>query len=308
MSTTLPPLVFRCDAGFALGTGHVMRCLALAQGWQDIGGEVVFVMRELPAALWERLRAEGIQVVQFGGDGDEQDVMATAAIIRECRPGWVVADGYHLTHEWQRSVRAAGCRLLAFDDHGQIGRHCADLVVDQNLGTSTDLYADCSADTRLLLGPRYVLLRREFRRWQERRGKFSPVARRILVTLGGADSRNATAKVLRALDWIRRQELETVALVGPANPHRAELETLIRQSRAIIDLRQSVQDVPEWMAWADVAIAAGGTTTWELLFMGVPSLLLILADNQASVARSARAAGFARCLGRAEDVGEGELA
>src|SRR5262249_16395726 len=117
MSTTLPPLVFRCDAGFALGTGHVMRCLALAQGWQDIGGEVVFATREMPVALRERLRAEGITVVQLGGDAGEQDAVETLAIIRERRARWVVADGYRFTLQWQRSVRDAGCRVLAFDDH-----------------------------------------------------------------------------------------------------------------------------------------------------------------------------------------------
>src|SRR5262249_53612531 len=124
----------------------------------------------------------------------------------------------------------------------------------------------------------------------------------------GSDPGNAAVKIIQALDRIRRPQFEAVVLVGPANPHRAELEAAVRQSRAMIDLRESVQDVAEWMAWADLVIAAGGTTCWTLAFLGVPSLLAILADNQAGVARAADTAGFARCLGRAEDLRDTVLA
>jgi UDP-2,4-diacetamido-2,4,6-trideoxy-beta-L-altropyranose hydrolase len=281
-----------------------MRCLALAQGWQDSGGGAVFVTRGLPAALRERLQAEGIDIVQLVGDASEHGEKETVATARRWGADWVVVDGYRLTHQWQHAVRDSGCRVLAFDDNGQIGHHCADLVVDQNLETTADFYADWAADCRLLLGPRCVLLRREFRRWQEWRRECSPAARRILVTLGGADPGNATARIVRALDRIGRHDLEAVVLVGPANPHRAELEAALRQTRGSIDLREPVADIAEWMAWADLAIAAGGTTCWELAFMGLPSLLFVLANNQAGVARAAERAGFARNLGKTEDLSD----
>src|SRR5262249_1111372 len=162
----------------------------------------------------------------------------TVAAARQQGADWTVVDGYHFTNQWQHAVRDAGLRLLVFDDHGQIGCHFAEIVVDPNLAATADRYPACPQKTRPLPPPPFTLPRR-VRRWPEWRRECPPVGRHILVTLGGSDPGNAAVKIIQALDRIRRPQFEAVVLVGPANPHRAELEAAVRQSRAMIDLRES---------------------------------------------------------------------
>ena len=132
------------------------------------------------------------------------------------------------------------------------------------------MYANREAHTRLLLGTRYVLLRREFWPWRGWRREIPAVARKVLVTLGGGDPDNVTLKVIRALAQVEIEGLEAVVVVGPANPHLEELQAAVKDTPHPIRLESNVTNMPELMAWADVAITAGGSTCWETAFMGLP--------------------------------------
>lgn len=296
-------LLIRVDASTKIGTGHVMRCLALAQALQDEGGEAIFALATHAPNLESRLKSEGMKVVHLEIEaGSVEDASETSALAHSCSCQWVVVDGYHFQGEYQRIIKNVGLSLLFIDDYGHAKHYYADFVLNQNVYAHEGLYQNRESYTKLLLGTKYALLRREFWQWQGWVREIPPVARKILVTLGGADPDNVTLKVIQALPELTVQGLEVVVVVGGSNPNYEKLLAAVKKSEVSIELRSNVTNMPELMAWADVAIAAGGSTTWELAFMGLPSLLIVLADNQRAIADTLNNMGVAVNLGWHDDV------
>ena len=220
-------LVVRADASVAMGTGHVMRCLALAQAWQDAGGTVVFAMAQSTAAVETRLASEEIEIIQLSAAaGSAEDATQLSKLARSQGADWVVVDGYQFDGAYQRRVKDGGARLLFIDDTAHTAEYVADLVLNQNAHASDELYHSRATHVRLLLGPRYALLRREFKSWQAWKRKINPGARKVLVTMGGSDPDNTTALVMRALALAARGGLDARVVVGGSNPHIEYLERL----------------------------------------------------------------------------------
>ena len=208
----MPPgtLIIRADASIAMGTGHVMRCLALAQAWQDEGGECIFAMAETTAASEERIRAEKFAVTNVVAcPGTPQDAAQGVDLALAHHAPWIVVDGYQFDVEYQRKLKAAGLKLLVVDDTGHAGAYVADLVLDQNAHATKDLYQLREPYTVLLLGPRYALLRREFKTWRAWKREIAPIARKVLVTVGGTDPGNLTIRVIRALRMLADDKLQS---------------------------------------------------------------------------------------------------
>jgi spore coat polysaccharide biosynthesis predicted glycosyltransferase SpsG len=181
-----------------------MRCLALAQAWQDTGGNVVFAMVESTPAIDARLRSEGMEIVQLKASPNSiEDARNVSALARDRRAACVVVDGYRFDSHYQSNLKNTGLKLLFVDDLGKCGHYSADLVLNQNVHASESLYADREAHTRLLLGPRFALLRRDFKRWSKWQREFTPNGRKLLVTMGGSDPDNVTAVVLEALSAVK---------------------------------------------------------------------------------------------------------
>lgn len=277
----LQKLLFRVDASTAIGAGHLMRCIALAQSLQRAGGKAVFAVATKLGKLQLRLREEEIETHQLSvAPGSIQDAIETISLARELKATWLIVDGYHFDVRYQQQVKATELKLLFIDDCGDAGHYYADLVLNQNICANESLYQHREPYTQLLLGSRYVLLREEFLQWQAWKWEIPGVARKVLVTLGGSDPENMTFKVIKALQQVEIQDLEVIAIVGGSNPHYEQLQLLMKQSHVSISLKRNVSNMPELMAWADVAIAGGGLTSWELGFMGVPSILIVLAEHQ----------------------------
>ena len=301
----VPPgvVLVRADGSPLIGTGHVMRCLALAQAWKRSGGEVVFAHAESTSALECRLQCEGMSISRIDAPpGSAADAAHTIEQARTLNASWIVADGYHFGWAWQKQVKQAGFRLLLLDDYGHAEQYAADLVLNQNLHADPRLYTHRDQDTHLLLGTRYVLLRREFLEWRNRERVVQPVAHKLLVSLGGADPDNVTAKVVHAL---RALDVEARVVVGGSNPHFGELSSAVNSPSSVL---RDATNMPELMAWADVAVAAGGTTSWELAFMGLPSLMVVLAENQVDVAAGLASRGVVLNLGLHRQVDAEKIA
>lgn len=296
-------VVFRVDASTQIGTGHVMRCLALAQAWHDTQGQPIFVMTTSVPALEERLKSEGMQVVHLTTEpGSLDDAEQTTTLAHQFGATWVVVDGYHFGGEYQQILKQSKLHLLFIDDYGHAEHYYADFVLNQNISADEQWYNNREAYTQLLLDTRYALLRREFWQWQGWQRTVPPVAKKVLVSLGGADPDNITLKVIQSLQIVEVEELEAVVVVGGSNPHYENLKRAVQDSRYPIQLQQNVTNMPELMAWADVAISAGGTTCWELAFMGLASILLILAENQRAIAEKLATLNLAVNLGWHQDV------
>jgi len=301
--------LFRVDAGVNMGLGHAMRCLALAQAWQDRGGEAAFAMAQTPPALGSRVLSEGMEVIHLDASpGSALDARRTGALARERRAAWVVVDGYQFGSEYQRWLKEFQLSVLFIDDYGHAPHYWADFVINQNPHAHAGLYANREAYTSLLLGTRYTLLRREFGPWRQWRREIPPMARKILVTLGGSDPDNVTGKVVQALREMEPNSLEAVVLAGGANPHLGELQARVGQMPFPVRLENSVANMPELIAWADVGITAGGGTCWETAFLGLPCLVVVLAENQAPVAEKLQELQVALNLGWHAQLSPGAIA
>ncbi len=296
-------LVIRADASARMGIGHVMRCLALAQGWLCAGGQAVFAQADSTPALEQRLRREGMEVMPLNAvPGSESDARQTTELARANGASWIMADGYGFGADWQKQVKEAGCRLLLCDDYGHAEHYYADLVLNQNLHAKADLYSQREPYTRLLLGIRYVQLRREFLEWRGWKREIPAIAHKVLVTLGGSDPDNVTGKVVDAL---RNLDIQARIVVGGLNPHFDSLTSIVLPPSTIL---RDVTNMPELMAWADVAVAASGSTAWELPFMGLPSVLIVLAANQTAIAAALNQGGIVVNLGKSQDLTSGAIA
>ena len=295
-------LVIRADANSQIGTGHIMRCLALAQAWQDQGGAVTFISHCESDSLRQRLLNEGMNLINIeksypATDDLECTLENLPAISRQqLTKCWLVIDGYHFDAAYQKRIKEAGYKILWIDDYGHADHYYADLILNQNISADESFYMHREPYTQLLLGTHYVLLRREFNSWQCWQRKIPDIARNVLVTMGGADPDNVTLKIIQALKQIEIPELEAKIVVGPSNPNLAILE------REILDLTnfqliKNASNMPDLMVWADVAVSAGGSTCWEMAFMGLPNILMIIADNQRAIAEALHKQGVALNMG-----------
>ena len=299
-------LLIRADASTAIGTGHVMRCIALAEAWNDAGGKTVFATAQNTESIRKRVANESCEILAVPfAKGSEDDLQHTIALGQKQNCEWVVVDGYQFGADYQNGLKAVGLKVLFLDDYGHSKHYSADLVLNQNLSASGALYSNRESQTRLLLGPRYALLRREFNAWRDWERTIFPNCRRVLVTMGGSDERNVTATVIKALSAIG--DLEATVLVGGSNPHLHELQDIAARGVIKVKLLKDVSNLGELMASADVAISAAGSTVWELCLLGLPSVLIDVADNQTAVAKALHSRGCAIHIGRevtAEGVAE----
>lgn len=301
------PLLIRADGSPEIGTGHVMRCLALAQAWQAEGGSVYFI-GEITGGLASRLKDEGITVRALKSPpGEKSDALETARKAQAVGASWVVVDGYHFDGSHQRRLREEGVRVLFLDDYGHADHYEAELVLNQNIDAEATLYDNRAEHTELLLGPRYSLLRKEFWPWRESRRTPQREANRVLVTLGGVDPDNCTEIVIGALGRLNREDLRCTVVIGGSNPNESSIAAAAERTDVSVDLRSDVSDMASLMAEHDVAVSAGGSTCWELAFMGIPNIILVLADNQRGIAGGLEEAGTALNLGWHQQVTREEI-
>ena len=256
-------ILIRADANVAMGTGHVMRCLALAQAWQDTGAEAVFAIGEAPSALEQRVVSEGFSVLHTNGPpGSLADAASTEALARKLDAAWVVVDGDRFDVAFLASVRASGRRIILLDDFASRESFPADLVVNPNLGTNGEEYGNKIATDALLLGPSYVFLRREFTSVGTKRA-FPETGRRILVTLGGSDPENLAPQMAKAVATLPATEVTVV--VGPGYQHA--IDSTNHPDGGFVVVRNP-SNLRQFMESADLAVIAGGGTLWELLYLG----------------------------------------
>jgi UDP-2,4-diacetamido-2,4,6-trideoxy-beta-L-altropyranose hydrolase len=220
---------------------------------------------------------------------------------------WLVADHYRLDARWESALRPRARNLMVIDDLAD-RPHACDLLLDQNLYRDPELrYADrLSSQCRQLLGPDYALLRPEFRRAREARdgeprGAEAGRKRRLFVFFGGSDPSDETSKALEALAQLGPGTLDADVVVGGSNPHREKVEKACRALEGV-RFHCQVDNMAELMARADVAVGAGGTTTWERCCLGLPALVAVLADNQEELSETAHERGVAVNLGRGEKL------
>jgi UDP-2,4-diacetamido-2,4,6-trideoxy-beta-L-altropyranose hydrolase len=300
-------LLLRTDASIAIGTGHVMRCLALAQAWQDAGGRAIFATAETTHAVVERLGSESCEVISIAAPvGSRADCAGAVALAREYNARWMVVDGYRFGADYQQALKSAGLRVLFMDDNGHAGHYSADLVLNQNAHANEAMYGDRESYTRLLLGPTYALLRREFDSWRGWKRESRSAGRKVLVTMGGSDPENFTAVVIEALR--RLPNLEATVVVGGSNPHFDGLQQTTAQDAGWLQLRRSVPDMPALIAWADVAVSAAGSTCWEMCMLGLPAILVDVAENQTPIARGLALKQVAIHLGNNKSVTAADVA
>ncbi len=254
-------------------------------------------------AVQARLETEGLGVERITAQvGSAEDAAQVIQIARQVQAAWVVLDGYRFTGSYQQALKDAGVGLVCIDDEAKAEHYYADVILNQNLHADTGLYSEREAYTRLLLSTRYALLRREFRQWRGELHVLPQVARRVLVTLGGADPDNSTIKVIQALAQVSVPNLEALVIIGGSNAHAAELEAAARESGVAMQLVCNVPNMPDLMAGADVCVSASGSTVWELAYMGVPSIVLVVAANQAPLGEQLHAQGAMINLGRSSQV------
>jgi UDP-2,4-diacetamido-2,4,6-trideoxy-beta-L-altropyranose hydrolase len=269
-------LMICAECSVQVGTGHVMRCLALAQAWKRAGGAVTFLGQEGLAGIEERIRGEGISLRTLPNCGSSADAFVESALSADAQ--YAVLDGYGFGESQQSRLSEAGVRVLMVDDYGHAAAYPARWILNPNAHATAEMYTGTKA--RLLLGSSYALIRDEFLPWVRWKRLISDRCRKILITIGGSDPDNVSEKILRSIQFLECKDLEVLLVVGGASPHLQDVQAASERSPVPVKIVHSVRDMPARMAWADVAISGAGGTSHELCYMGLPALLLVIAENQ----------------------------
>lgn len=277
-----------------MGVGHFMRMLALSEEWKRRGGRVIFG-GAVPKGLRERAEAP---FIERAGTDDAQWTI-TQARISGC--SFVAADGYSFGLEYQRVVQDAGLQLLLVDDNGENREYAATWILNVNAHARETMYARRAAHSRLLLGSDFLLLRSAILRARRTR-----TGGPLLVSFGGADPADATKLTLAAITSQPTLLAQgVVVLVGAANGRISEYREAQPgpQFRILVD-PEGVADI---MASAGVCICSPSTTFWEMSYLQVPCIGLVVADNQKLIAEDVRQRGLMRVVGDARLLGAAEL-
>ena len=320
-------IVFRTDASIQIGSGHVMRCLTLAEALRDRGAKVLFICRDLPGNLNAMIEAKGFDLCRLPAPGSHvaglswnrhanwlgvdwsQDAAETLRCLHEVDKSvdWLVVDHYALDRQWEVLMRPVAAKIMVIDDLADREHDC-DLLLDQNLYPDQDTRYESllSRNCKQLLGPGYALLRPEFSNLRRQLADRDGQVRRILVFMGGSDLDDVTSRVLDALKSLQEFMFEVDVVVGANSPNRKTVETLCREVPRC-NFHCQVPNLAELMNKADLAIGGGGSAVWERACLGVPSLVLGIADNQSALAETVGERGCCLYLGMAAEVTTPEI-
>lgn len=287
--------MIRADGSAAIGTGHQMRCLAIAAKWVAAGGAARLACTAVPEPLADRYVAAGAEVVR-------RETWSAADILDGADT--VVVDTPEMADDELAALAAGEAVLVVLDDMGDRGRYPGDILLNQNAHATPALYQDRSKGLLCLGGP-WCLLREGF---VERRGEARPVpdaVRLIIVLMGGADPKRYSAAILEAVAAAAARLSpvpEVVLVVGAANPMLADLRRLAAGQPGRVRVRHDVRDMPSLLSAADLAISAAGSTLWELATLGVPMILGAQNDSEVGPGSALQAAGAGLYLGPLESV------
>ncbi|MFV3129327.1 UDP-2,4-diacetamido-2,4,6-trideoxy-beta-L-altropyranose hydrolase [Niveispirillum sp. KHB5.9] len=291
MSRNAALVLIRADASPAKGTGHIMRCLALAEALRDQGAEVAFATAEITPSLAGRLADEGFAHHSLAGD-DPAELLDLA---RRLGASGLVVDSYWLDADWRAAVRPGFRVVLALDDLADRALS-ADLVWNPAPGAAGLPYGTIAPGAELLAGEPYLLLRREIR--LAAAGPCLALAERvsILLTFGGSDPAGLTVPVVKRLAPLLSVGVRLDVVAGGSNPALECITAACGRFADRVRLHVDSREMGALMAAAGLAVTAGGGTVAELAALGVPSLLAVVADNQVPAADDARARGWAAVI------------
>lgn len=320
-------VIFRTDASQIIGTGHVMRCLTLAEKLKGQNTVVTFICREHQGHLCELIQQCGFSVIllptsknsshvnseptQFSWigaswqDDAEQTVSAIATIA--AKPSWLIVDHYALDFHWENALRAAVDCIMVIDDLADRVHNC-DLLLDQNLvdQMQTRYPGKVPKNCTVLLGPEFSLLQPIYAELHDSTPPRKGAIKRILIFFGGVDKENMTGRTLTALVQLKRPDIMVDVVITSSNPHTEKIRKQIAGQDNIC-LHSDLPTLAPLMVIADLALGAGGATSLERLCLGLPTLVVTLADNQCLVANRLSQLGLIRLLGHKDMVDESTL-
>lgn len=316
-------ITFRSDSSIEIGVGHIMRCLTLADTFRDQGKKCQFICREHEGNIISHIEQQGFVVHRLPsyleslvtysslvhaawlGSTQEQDAAECIHVLKSHKTDWLIVDHYALDKSWESHLRPYTQKIMVIDDLADRMHDC-DILLDQNLGHSEgDYLSTTSEHCLLLIGPEYALLRSEFVKW---RG-YSLIRREageiknLLISLGGVDKDNYTSQVLHELRQAGLPtDIELTVVLGVSNPHINHVKQLAEYMPNPIQVLVGVHNMAEIMAGCDLAIGAAGATSWERCCLGLPSIILVLSDNQRSGAKALAQGNCAVVIERIEQL------
>ena len=315
-------IAFRTDASNKIGTGHFMRCLTLADELKKQGAQIRFINRNLPPNLSEMLSEKAMEYMPLSTDATQeridelthsnwlgtsqaQDAQATIQALADQSWDWIVVDHYALDERWEKAVRANCKKLMVIDDLAD-RRHDCDVLLDQNfyVDMQTRYVSKVPAHCQLLLGPGFALLREEFRTLREKVKVRTGNVKKILVFFGGVDADNFTSLAMQALAELNIT-LQVDVVIGSQHPNREQIQQACIYHGFIC--HEQTTRMAELMAEADLAIGGGGTATWERCAMGLPSIIVVMAENQSKAAIDLDAFGVLINLGDAQKIRKADM-
>ncbi|WML46078.1 UDP-2,4-diacetamido-2,4,6-trideoxy-beta-L-altropyranose hydrolase [Neobacillus sp. PS3-40] len=313
----------RVDASIDMGIGHVMRCLTLAGRLYENGVNVTFVSRELKGHLCDVIEKNGFKVLrlpfpnennilpisqsQWLGVPQCRDLEQTKHILKGHPVDLLIVDHYGINEQWERNIKALTKKMMVIDDLAD-RKHDCDYLLDQNYFDNYQNRYSSLVPThcKMFLGPSYVLLRDEFY------SKFSNLknrngdVRRIFIFYGGTDPTNETGKALKAFLALSRNDIHVDVVVGQSNLNKKEIK-LTCASYEFLHFHCQVNNMAELMYHADLSIGAGGTTTWERCYLGLPSIVSSIAENQELISKTLGNKKIIKYLGPKDFVTQEEL-
>ena len=318
-------IVIRVDASNNIGSGHVMRCIALAGELKAAGMSVYFICRDLPGQMVSQIQSYGFKVtllprpeknyIPVDNDLYHADFLAVSWLkdaedtIRAIGPklcDWLIVDNYAIDARWHNKLRIMTSHIFVIDDLADRKLDC-DLLLDQTFGRKhSDYQARINGNSKSLLGPRYALLRQEFINMREYSltRRVSPELNHLLITMGGIDSKNLTSYLLDKLDKCSLPIGLTITIVMGVNaPNLKSVYRIAKKMQNPIRVKINVSDMATIMSNSDLAIGAAGSTSWERCCLGLPSLMIVLAKNQQKISESLTAANAAILIGEPFSLG-----
>ena len=312
-------VAIRVDASPLIGTGHVMRCLTLADALKQRGAQVRFISRHMPEHLQDILIARGHELARVDSgvreaaiDGTSHahwldtsqraDAQDTIRVLSDQAWDWLIVDHYALDARWESALRRNANNILIIDDIAERPHDC-DMLLDQNLHIDMrSRYAGrVPDDCGLLLGPHYALLRQEFRQLRGRVKPRTGVIRRVLISFGGVDAGNCTARAVEALAGLELPSLQVDVVVGAQNPFRERIGCVCAEHGFLVHVQ--TDRMAELMAAADLAVGAGGSASWERCCVGLPALVVSQSDSECEIATGLDRHGGCIHLGSASIAG-----